>query len=261
MAVIINPPATPPATAASLKRLHRIAREKSIITGLFNTLVLLLSVMLIVWISLDTFNNVDFLNSRPYMTFQLWVCVFFIIDFFVELAFAPDRWRYIAHRIVFLLLSIPYLNIIGLLDIQMSDTALYFVRFIPLARGALAMSIVIGYLSSNAISSLFLSYIVIMVMVTYFCSLIFFQEEYGINPQVDTYWTALWWAAMNMTTVGCDVSPVTVAGKIVDVVLPVVGMVIFPLFTVYLTDYVTRQVRKGHSRDDSEASSGGQTRS
>ena len=155
----------------------------------------------------------------------------------------------------------PLLNIIGLLDIQMSDTALYFVRFIPLARGALAMSIVIGYLSSNAISSLFLSYIVIMVMVTYFCSLIFFQEEYGINPQVDTYWTALWWAAMNMTTVGCDVSPVTVAGKIVDVVLPVVGMVIFPLFTVYLTDYVTRQVRKGHSRDDSEASSGGQTRS
>ena len=65
MADNINPPATPPATAASLKRLHRIAREKSIITGLFNTLVLLLSVMLIVWISLDTFNNVDFLNSRP----------------------------------------------------------------------------------------------------------------------------------------------------------------------------------------------------
>ena len=71
-----------------------------------------------------------------------------------------------------------------------------------------------------------------MVMVTYFCSLIFFQEEYGINPQVDTYWTALWWAAMNMTTVGCDVACHAVAGKIVDVVLPVVGMVIFPLFTV-----------------------------
>lgn len=231
-------------------RLKSRSREKSVITGVCNAIVLLLSVVLIVWISLDTFNDVDFLNSTPYMTFQLWVCVFFIIDFFVELAFAPDRWRYVRRRIVFLLLSVPYLNIISLLDISLGDTALYFVRFIPLARGALAMSIVIGYLSSNAISSLFLSYIVIMVMVTYFCSLIFFQEEYGVNPQVNTYWTALWWAAMNVTTVGCDISPVTVVGKAVCVVLPVVGMVIFPLFTVYLTDYVSRQVRKGHERAD-----------
>ena len=228
------------APSVSATRLKSRSREKSIITGLCNAIVLLLSVVLIVWISLDTFNDVDFLNSTPYMTFQLWVCVFFIIDFFVELAFAPDRWRYFRRRIVFLLLSVPYLNIISLLDISLGDSALYFVRFIPLARGALAMSIVIGYLSSNAISSLFLSYIVIMVMVTYFCSLIFFQEEYGVNPQVNTYWTALWWAAMK----------VTVVGKAVCVVLPVVGMVIFPLFTVYLTDYVSRQVRKGHERAD-----------
>ena len=53
--------------------------------------MLLLSVMLIVWISLDTFNNVDFLNSRPYMTFQLWVCVFFIIDFLSNSHLPPDR--------------------------------------------------------------------------------------------------------------------------------------------------------------------------
>ena len=49
---------------------------------------------------------------------------------------------------------------------------------------------------------------------------------------------------MNMTTVGCDISPVTIAGKIVAVVLPMFGMIIFPLFTVYLTDYVTRTVRQ-----------------
>lgn len=209
-----------------------------------NTIVLLLSGALIVWISIDTFKEVDFLQNRSYMTFQLWVCVFFIVDFFVELIVSADKWRFFRHRLVFLMLSIPYLNIVSLMDIHLTADALYFVRFIPLARGALAMSIVIGYLSSNAVTSLFMSYLSIMMLVTYFCSLIFFQREHGVNPEVDTYWTALWWSFMNMSTVGCDISPVTVSGKIVAVVLPCSGMVIFPLFTVYLTNYVTGAMNK-----------------
>lgn len=209
-----------------------------------NLIVLVLSVLLIVWISLDTFGRVDFLENHAYMTFQLWVCVVFIADFFIGLYYSADRWRFFRHRLIFLLLSIPYLNIISQMHIELSHDALYFVRFIPLARGALALSVVIGYLSSNAVTSLFMSYLSIMILVGYFCSLIFYQREAGVNPQVNSYWTALWWSAMNMSTVGCDISPVTVAGKIVAVVLPVSGMVIFPLFTVYLTDYVTRSVKK-----------------
>ena len=80
----------------------------------------------------------------------------------------------------------PYLNIINLLDIQLSHDALYFVRFIPLARGALALSIVIGYVSSNAVASMFMSYLSIMLMLGYFCSLIFYQREAGVNPQVNS---------------------------------------------------------------------------
>ena len=114
------------------------------------------------------------------------------------------------------------------------------------------MSIVLGYLSSNPVSSLFLSYLSIIVLVTYFCSLIFYQRENGVNPEVGTYWTALWWSAMNMTTVGCNISPVTVAGKIIAVILPMCGMIIFPLFTVYLTDYVTRLVKRGRKKDGEE---------
>ena len=214
-----------------------------------NFVVLVLSVLLIVWISIDTFKRVNFLENHAYMTFQFWVCIVFIIDFFVELGYAPDKWKFVRRRFVFLILSIPYLNIINQMDIKLSADALYFVRFIPLARGALALSIVISYLSSNAVTSLFMSYMAIMILVGYFCSLIFYQREAGVNPEVNSYWTALWWSAMNMSTVGCNISPVTVSGKIVAVVLPVAGMIIFPLFTVYLTDFVTRQVKKAKSGD------------
>ena len=226
---------------------HKFARD---LRRMMNFIVLVLSVMLIVWISIDTFKKIDFLNNHAYMTFQFWVCVFFIIDFFVELFFSDDKWRFFRHRLVFLLLSIPYLNIVNQMDIHLSHDALYFVRFIPLARGALAMSIVIGYLSSNAVTSLFMSYICIMIMITYFCSLIFFQREAGVNPDVTGYWTALWWTAMNLTTVGCSISPVTLAGKVVAVILPICGMIMFPLFTVYLTNYVTGRMKDNTRKHD-----------
>lgn len=217
--------------------------------AVMNIVVLVLSVLLIVWISVDTFEKIEFLQNHAYMRFQFWVCIVFVADFFVGLHYSDNRWRFFRHRIAFLLLSIPYLNLIGLTDLQLSRDALYFIRFIPLARGALALSIVIGYLSSNAVTSLFISYLSIMLLVGYFCSLIFYQREAGVNPEVNSYWTALWWSAMNMSTVGCDISPVTVSGKIVAVVLPVSGMIIFPLFTVYLTDYVTRSVKRAKKRE------------
>ena len=225
-------------------------KHPNYLLGTMNIIVLTLSELLIIWISIDTFNRVDFLNNHAYMTFQFWVCIVFIIDFFIELHYTENKWRFFRHRLMFLLLSIPYLNIINVMDIHLDHDALYFVRFIPLARGALALSIVISYLSSNAVTSLFISYLSIMLLVGYFCSLIFYQREAGVNPQVNSYWTALWWSAMNMSTVGCDISPVTVSGKIVAVILPVSGMIIFPLFTVYLTNYVTNALKKSKTDKD-----------
>lgn len=239
--------------ATSAKPVHDDAKELrekqwhhtgKVIVNLMNFIVLILSVLLIVYISIDTFQDKQLLENHQYMTFQLWVCIFFILDFFVCLVFAEKKWRFIGHRIAFLILSIPYLNIISILGIHLTPDALYFIRFIPLMRGALAMSIVIGYMSSNAVTSMFMSYLSIMLLLVYFCSLIFFQREHPVNPDVQSYWTALWWAMMNMSTVGCDVNPMTVAGKVTAVILPVSGMVIFPLFTVYLTDYVSRSLKK-----------------
>lgn len=240
--------------AGSATTVQHPAKSARYVLNTMNMIVLLLSALLIVWISIDTFERTNFLENHKYMTFQFWVCIVFIIDFFIGLYYAENKGRYFLSRLVFLLLSIPYLNIINLMDIHLGHDALYFVRFIPLARGALAMSIVISYLSSNAVTSLFMSYIVIMLFIVYFCSLIFYQREAGVNPDVNTYWTALWWSAMNMSTVGCAISPVTVSGRIVAVILPISGMIIFPLFTVYLTDFVNRMMKKDNAikGDDSK---------
>lgn len=222
-----------------METLDRFDKIRKYVLNSMDFIVLVLSVWLIVWISVDTFREVEFLRNHAYMTFQFWVCIFFMLDFFVELGFRTHKWRFFRSRFLFLLLSIPYLNIINILNIDLGHDALYFLRFIPLARGALAMSIVIGYLSSNAISSMFISYISIMVLIVYFCSLIIFQREHPVNPEMNSYWTALWWCGMNLTTVGSAIAPLTPSGKIIAVALPICGMIMFPLFTVYLTSWVS----------------------
>lgn len=203
-----------------------------------HSIVLLLSVALICWISYDTFENVPFLQNRTYMTFQLFVCMVFIADFFIELAMSRAKWAYVRYHWFYLLISIPYLNIINIFDIDFTQNTLYFLRFIPLIRGAYSLAMVVGYFSSNRAMSLLASYAAILLSIIYFASLIFYQQEKNINSDVTDYWLALWWACMNVTTIGCYINPLSIAGKVCGVVLAGMGMLMLPLFTVFITSKV-----------------------
>ncbi|WP_305257253.1 ion channel [uncultured Duncaniella sp.] len=189
-------------------------------------IIIILSILLIVFISVDTFTGVNFLESRRYMTFQFWVCVIFMADFFIELTLSANRWGYVRSHFLYFLLSIPY-------------------RFIPLARGVMAMTIVVGAISENKLTSFLMSYIVSLASFIYLGSLLFYYCESGVNTAVTDFGLALWWACMNATTLGCDIYPVTVTGKILGCILSVGGIIMFPLFTVYITALI-RQYTKTH---------------
>ncbi|MDE5666181.1 MAG: potassium channel family protein [Duncaniella sp.] len=208
-------------------------------------IIIILSILLIVFISVDTFTGVNFLESRRYMTFQFWVCIIFMADFFIELTLSANRWSYVRSHFLYFLLSIPYLNLIDILQIHLTPEQLFFVRFIPLARGVMAMTIVVGAISENKLTSFLMSYIVSLASFIYLGSLLFYYCESGVNTAVTNFGLALWWACMNATTLGCDIYPVTVTGKILGCILSVGGIIMFPLFTVYITALI-RQYTKTH---------------
>lgn len=215
-----------------------LSEWRRIVIIVFRLAVIVLSVMLIVYISVDTLQGNDFLQNRHYMRFQLWACAVFLADFFVELALEDDRLCYLRRRWVFLLLSIPYLNLIAEFDIPLQPNVLYFIRFVPLARGVAAIAIVGGAVAKSRITSFMVSYIITLVAIIYLGSLMFLFYEHPVNPQVNNFGTALWWALMNATTLGCDISATTLAGKILECILSLCGIVMFPLFTVYITSYI-----------------------
>ena len=41
---------------------------------------------------------------------------------------------------------------------------------------------------------------------------------------------------MNITTVGCYIEPITPTGKVLSVILSGGGLILFPVFTVYIAD-------------------------
>jgi voltage-gated potassium channel len=82
------------------------------------------------------------------------------------------------------------------------------------------------------------------VVCTYFAALFFYEYEAPVNSSVQSFGDALWWAAMNMTTVGAEIFPVTTIGKIICIILPIIGMAMFPVFTVYVTSLYDRSTEQ-----------------
>lgn len=213
----------------------KLTRGQERLITLLHWLVLIASGALIVWITRDTLNGVPFFDSPSYRNFQLWMCLLFQIDILIEWWMAPRKWHYVWRNAFFILVSIPYLNIISFSGLHLSSQAMYLFSFVPMIRAGFIFAIIVGALTSSRVLSTFYVYLIWVIASLFFASLMFYEGEHYINPQVDTWWTALWWACMSMTTAGCNIEPVTMAGNVLEVLLSAEGMMLIPVFTVYIT--------------------------
>ena len=202
---------------------------------LLNILVLLGSVAILIMLSVEILNDIPPYDDNFVLKAQFWICMIFLADFFVRLYGSPHRWRFFFRNILFFLVSIPYVNIFYASDLHLSHGAELAIRAIPLVRGGYGVAVVIGWMTRSRITNLFVTYTTTLFAVTYFASIIFYSLEKGVNPLITKYWDAVWWACMNVTTVGCNIFAVTPAGQILSILLAAAGLMMFPIFTAYIT--------------------------
>lgn len=68
-------------------------------------------------------------------------------------------------------------------------------------------------------------------VVSFFALAIYFVEK-DINPKINSLLDAFWWSFATTTTVGYgDIIPVTDAGKIIGILLMLIGVAIFGVYT------------------------------
>lgn len=218
-----------------LKQSH-IEKVKSTL----NILAVLASIVLISSISLEAFGDNPFSTGTIYTDVQLWICAYFVFDFFVSLFLAEKKRRYFLRSFFILLMGIPYLTVISYWNVDLNQEQVYLIRLLPLFRGAAALVLIVSIVVQHNTTALFISYLIFLGSIVYFLTLIFFVVEHGVNPDVHSYADSLWWAAMTVTTLGSNIQPVTVAGKIITTAMALVGLTIFPIFTAYITTLINR---------------------
>lgn len=214
-----------------------------------NILVLIGSLAILVIISIELLSVKNILKENFILNFHLIVCTIFLADFFVRWYYSRQGWRFIGYNFIFLLVSIPYLNIVHLLTPAISHPAWILLRLIPLARGIYGVSIIVGWMTRSKVTNLFATYLTILFFTVYFCSILFFFLERGVNPMVKDYWDAFNWSLMNVTTVGSNIFGVTKLGQSLAVILAAAGMIFFPIFTAYVTTKFQNKRKEVDSSD------------
>lgn len=198
----------------------------------------MLSLLLVISISIDTFRGIPFYEDVNYLDLQFWICILLMVLFALEVYTAANSWQYLGRHFLFLLLIIPYLTLFDWWGVELSAQMEYLFRFVPLVRGYIAFTVIAYGLLRDLASGLLITYIVVLFSFIYYCSLIFYVLEFNLNPMLHSFWDSLWYSCMTATTAGCNISAVTNVGRVISVLLALAGMMLLPVFTVYLTNLI-----------------------
>lgn len=218
-----------------------------LVAKVLNIIVLICSIGILAILSLEILKGSSVLPHQMYLNIQLVICIILLVDYLYLFYLAPNKWKYFVHYFIMLLVSIPYYNIVDWMNISVTPLQSVLLRAIIFIRGGYGLIIMINWFTRSKITNMMITYLVMLLAMAYFGSLVFFSIEKGLNPGVHSYEDALWWACMDVTTVGCAIEPVTSSGRIVAVILAVMGMSMFPILTVYITNYFQNHVSPNKS--------------
>ena len=207
---------------------------------LFDVGAILASLLLLVSLTLDITLRRSYVLSPGVEELQFIVCMVFIIDFIVQMMVSPTPRRFFWRNVILLIVSLPFLNLCQWGGMELPRGWYIFLKCLPMVRGVVGVYQLVRYLTPTRVSAITWSYVALVILATYLSALIFFAFEEVVNREVTDFGVALWWAGLNVTTVGAPLFAVTPMGKILTVVLPGLGMILFPLFTVYITHLVER---------------------
>lgn len=179
--------------------------------------------------------------SPAYLSMQLVVCLLFLVDFLVSWGLSDRRGAFLRANWLYLLLSIPWLNIIDWSGVALTRPWAMVVGLLPILVLVLAVHILLAWIDERRIHRLFFTYLVGALLFTYLSALIFYDFEGAHSGLPDNFGDALWWAGMSLSTAGAPITPTTAVGKLLSVLLPMAGMLFLPIFTTYIMEYYRKR--------------------
>lgn len=209
---------------------HHFLKAKRIVTA-YHIMIAVMAVVSILLVILDLTNTINIL-VMPYALINDFILTVFTIDYVGRFIRATNRWKFFYTNIFDLLAIVPFSSIFSLFRLA---------RLASLARIFLLFRVVglSGKLTRNlhrffyGTGLMYVLYIVIIMLLV--ASAIFSQAE---NV---SFGNAMWWAIVTVTTVGYgDVTPHTMIGRGLAIVLMITGIGLIGTLTSAITNVVSR---------------------
>ena len=160
--------------------------------------------------------------------FDIVTCIILLFDFFTGLIKSEDKKQYFHDNWLELIASIPF---------DLIFSSFMFLRYLKLIR-LLRILFLVGeyfkvigsFLKNTRLDEIIAIFILIIVGST--------LGLYLIDPGMNNLFNNLWFVVVSLTTVGYgDITPNTVAGKVVSLILLIVGVFIFSAITGAISTY------------------------
>lgn len=198
---------------------------------MFNVSKIVMSLIIIVDVVLISYSLVFDISTTLYnkiVLFDIMTCVVLLFDFFYGLLKSQDKKRYFKENWLELVASIPF-------DIILSPfMVLRYLRLIRIFRILFLTGEYFGligkFLKNTRLDEILAVFLLIVIGST--------LSLYLVDPGMNNLFDDLWFVVVSLTTVGYgDITPNTVYGKIVSLILLIVGVFIFSAITGAISTY------------------------
>ncbi|MGL6316860.1 ion transporter [Vibrio sp. WXL103] len=172
------------------------------------------------------------------------VCLFFLLDFVLRFAKAPNKWAYMRWGWIDLLSSIP------LLDNLRYGRLVSVARIFRIMRVIRSVKMLLTFVLRSRMQGTFSLVAAMSIILIVFGAVGILEFERDVaGANITNAIDALWWAFVTMTTVGYgDYYPVTTGGRMIATMLMISGVGLFGTFTGFVaTWFVDDDELQGHT--------------
>lgn len=173
----------------------------------------------IIWPNLD----LDILAFDTRIFIIIWAI--FLFDYLMRLGLSHHRWRFFRHNLIdFFSLILPVVRPLRVLRVLVVLTTLNRIGLGSVRRQVMAYTI--GLVS----------------IITFVAALAVTNAERGVpDSNINSFGDGLWWAFVTLSTVGYgDMSPVTVVGRTIGVVLMISGVLLLGVIAATLASWLVQ---------------------
>lgn len=170
-----------------------------------------------------------FSENENFLKLDWGIWFVFVLDYVIRLIRSENKWIYIKQHPFELIAIIPFDSIFR---------AARIVRILRLIRligiGSRYLSPVYKLLKTNGLDKVLIVALILLFIVPIPIVI--------LEPSINTFGDALWWAIVTTTTVGYgDISPETPIGRVLAVVLMLIGIGIIGTLTSAITGFFNKE--------------------